>query len=138
MWDRATLGLVERIGKELRDAGRPIPRWSTVRFHVRRESVVGALAFAEPRPNQQREPGNGNSQARSDSDQPHHVQAADVLELWTPENIKCREASEQCENLRGFGGLCKTEGSVRDTGETIQVPDSRCKADLPRQAPSLT
>ena len=65
----------------------------------RRESVVGALAFAEPRPNQQREPGNRNSPARSDSDQPHHVQAADVLELWTPQNInKRREAREQWQN----------------------------------------
>ena len=65
----------------------------------RRESVVGALAFAELRPNQQRETGNSNAPARSDRDQPHHVQAADFVESWIPENIhKRREAGERWQN----------------------------------------
>ena len=70
---RAALGLVDRIARESQDGGTYTAMIRRCDFVCRRESLGGALAFSELRPDQQREPSNSSAPARSDRDQPHHV-----------------------------------------------------------------
>ena len=52
-----------------------------------RSSRERTLAFAEFGPQQRREPREGYTPARSNRDQPDHIQTADVVESWLPANI---------------------------------------------------